>query len=117
MRIAFRMRVHPGHEEEYIERHNPIWPQLEALLKERGVCSYSIFLDRTTGDLFAYAEIDDLRGHAARGVAEVAIETPAVRQGLNHPRAERERALLDDRRSGVGRRRCELQGPRAPLDE
>ena len=33
MRIAFRMQVHPGQEAEYIRRHNPIWPELEAALK------------------------------------------------------------------------------------
>ncbi len=60
MRIAFRMKVNPGQEAEYISRHNPIWPELEALLKEHGARSYSIFLDRATNDLFAYAEIEDL---------------------------------------------------------
>lgn len=60
MRIAFRMSVHPGQEAEYIRRHRPIWPELEATLKAHGVQDYSIFLDRSTGDLFAYAEIDDL---------------------------------------------------------
>jgi L-rhamnose mutarotase len=59
MRIAFRMKVHPGQEAEYIRRHNPIWPELEAALKAHGVRDYSIFLDRATGDLFAYAEIED----------------------------------------------------------
>lgn len=60
MRIAFRMQVHPGHEAEYVARHNPIWPELEQTLLAHGVTSYSIFLDRATGDLFAYAEIEDL---------------------------------------------------------
>ena len=60
MRIAFRMKVHPGQEAEYIRRHNPIWPELEATLSAHGVRDYSIFLDRATGDLFAYAVIDEL---------------------------------------------------------
>jgi len=59
MRIAFRMKVHPGQEAEYIRRHNPIWPELESTLTAHGVRDYSIFLDRTTGDLFAYAVIED----------------------------------------------------------
>ena|SRR3972149_3426479 len=59
MRVAFRMKVHPGQEAEYIRRHNPIWPELEAALKEHGVRSYSIYLDRSTGDLFAYAQIEE----------------------------------------------------------
>jgi L-rhamnose mutarotase len=59
MRIAFRMKVNAEKESEYIARHNPIWPELEEVLKSHGVLSYSIFLDRETNDLFAYAEIED----------------------------------------------------------
>lgn len=53
------MRVDPGCEEEYQKRHNPIWPELEDVLKEHGVHNYSIFLDAETRHLFAYAEIED----------------------------------------------------------
>ena len=60
MRIAFRMRVHPGQAEEYRRRHDPIWPELEAVLLDHGVRTYSIFLDPDTLDLFAYAEVDSL---------------------------------------------------------
>ena len=59
IRKAFVMSVDPGNEEEYARRHNPIWPELEAVLKRHGVLSYSIFLDRETRRLFAYAEIED----------------------------------------------------------
>ena len=59
IRKAFVMSVHPGQEEEYRRRHNPIWPELERTLKEHGVRSYSIFLDPQTRQLFAYAEIED----------------------------------------------------------
>ena len=55
---AFRMRVHPAHVAEYERRHNPIWPELESMLKTHGVQRYLIFLDDTTADLFAYAEIE-----------------------------------------------------------
>ena len=55
---AFRMRVHPDHVVEYERRHNPIWPELETVLKAHGVGRYFIFLDETTADLFAYAEIE-----------------------------------------------------------
>ncbi|MEX2315612.1 MAG: L-rhamnose mutarotase [Pirellulales bacterium] len=58
-RLAFRMKAHAGQEAEYIRRHNPIWPELEATLIEHGVRTYSIYLDRSTNDLFAYLEIDD----------------------------------------------------------
>lgn len=58
MRIAFRMAVKKGDEVEYEKRHNPIWPELQELLLEHGVTSYSIFLDEATATLFAYAEIE-----------------------------------------------------------
>ncbi len=59
MRKAFRMAVHPGQEAEYERRHRPIWKELEEALVRHGVRSYSIFLDPTTHDLFAYVEIED----------------------------------------------------------
>src|SRR5215510_6117493 len=58
IRKAFLMNLKPGSQEEYERRHNPIWPELQAVLKEHGVNNYSIFLDRQTDQLFAYAEIE-----------------------------------------------------------
>jgi len=55
---AFRMRVHPNRMAEYEQRHNPIWPELTATLIAHGVRRYFIFLDETTADLFAYAEVE-----------------------------------------------------------
>ncbi len=54
------MRVDPGKEDAYIDRHQPIWEELEQTLLDHGVKTYSIFLDRERSDLFAYAEIEDL---------------------------------------------------------
>lgn len=51
-KYAFRMRLHPGMEEEYRRRHDAIWPELVALLKDAGVQDYSIHLDRETHLLF-----------------------------------------------------------------
>ena len=59
MRIAFKMKLFEGNVEEYKKRHNPIWPELEQILKNHGVISYSIYLDKDTNDLFGYAEIED----------------------------------------------------------
>jgi L-rhamnose mutarotase len=59
IRKAFRMAVHPGREAEYERRHRPIWAELEAVLVEHGVRSYSIFLDAADGSLFAYVEVED----------------------------------------------------------
>jgi L-rhamnose mutarotase len=52
-RIAFKMRLFPGFEAEYRKRHDEIWPELVAVLKEAGISDYSIFLDCETCSLFA----------------------------------------------------------------
>jgi L-rhamnose mutarotase len=59
IRKAFVMSVHPGAEQEYEKRHNPIWPELEKALKDHGVSNYSIFLHAETHQLFGYAEIEN----------------------------------------------------------
>lgn len=59
IRKAFVMSVNAGQEQEYERRHRPIWPELEKVLKDHGVHSYSIFLHKETRQLFAYAEIED----------------------------------------------------------
>ncbi len=50
--------MHPDRHDEYARRHNPIWPELQKVLLEHGVRSYSIYLDAETSVLFAYAEIE-----------------------------------------------------------
>ena len=59
IRKAFMMGVNADKHEEYRERHNPIWPELEATLKAHGVHNYSIFHHPETSQLFAYVEIED----------------------------------------------------------
>ena len=58
-RIAFTMKLHPGKEAEYRRRHDAIWPELAALLKETGIEEYSIFLEEATGVLFGYLRVGD----------------------------------------------------------
>lgn len=59
LRKAFVMSVNPGSEPEYERRHNPIWAELEQVLKDHGVHNYSIFLHPQTRQLFGYVEIED----------------------------------------------------------
>ena len=59
IRKAFLMSVLPGCEAEYERRHRPIWPELEAVLLDHGVRTYSIFLHAEARQLFAYLEVDD----------------------------------------------------------
>ena len=49
---AFKMKLHPGMEDEYRKRHDEIWPELVEILKASGVSDYSIHLDRETNTLF-----------------------------------------------------------------
>lgn len=51
-KYAFKMRLNPGCRDEYIARHDAIWPELVALLKDAGVSDYSIHLDEETDILF-----------------------------------------------------------------
>jgi L-rhamnose mutarotase len=55
-RYAFKMLLHPGQRDEYRRRHDEIWPELKALLKQAGVSNYSIHLDAETNILFGYLE-------------------------------------------------------------
>jgi L-rhamnose mutarotase len=58
-RVAFKMKVFPGCEQEYKRRHDLIWPELKGLLKEAGIFDYSIFIDAETNSLFAYLTVAD----------------------------------------------------------
>lgn len=70
VRKAFRMSVHPTAHAEYARRHQPIWRELEDVLRAHGVHNYSIFLDPRTSDLFAYAEIESEARWAAIAATE-----------------------------------------------
>ena len=58
IRKAFLMKLRPGCQAEYERRHNPIWPELQDVLKQHGAENYSIFLDTRTDSLFACVEIE-----------------------------------------------------------
>ena len=52
-KYAFRMFLNAGCVTEYKKRHDEIWPELSALLKDAGVSDYSIYLDEEHHVLFA----------------------------------------------------------------
>ncbi len=60
-RIASKMKLLKGFEDEYKKRHDEIWPELKTLLKETGISNYSIFFDRETNFLFAYFTIENTK--------------------------------------------------------
>ena len=51
-KIAFKMKLKPGHVAEYRARHDAIWPKLVDLLRVSGVRDYSIYLDEESLTLF-----------------------------------------------------------------
>lgn len=51
--IGFRMVLHEGKAREYEKRHDEIWPELVAALRDAGVLDFRIFLDAGTHHLFA----------------------------------------------------------------
>lgn len=55
---AFKMKLYDGMEEEYTKRHNALWPEMKAMIREYGGRNYSIFLDRETNVLFGYIELE-----------------------------------------------------------
>lgn len=59
VRKAFTMNVYPEYTDEYIRRHNELWPEMREAIMSHGCKTYSIFLDRNTNTLFAYLEIEN----------------------------------------------------------
>jgi L-rhamnose mutarotase len=51
------MRVKPGFEAHYRQRHQAVWPEMLQALKDAGSSNYSIFMKGR--DLFAYMEVED----------------------------------------------------------
>ncbi|WP_409284653.1 L-rhamnose mutarotase [Pseudomonas protegens] len=66
---AFRMNLDPGQEQQYLRRHDEIWPELVTLLRGAGIKDYRIFLDPESHALFAVMThqeehgLDDLPQH------------------------------------------------------
>ncbi|MDR3340018.1 MAG: L-rhamnose mutarotase [Candidatus Symbiothrix sp.] len=56
-RLAFKMKLKQGCKQTYIKRHNEIWPEIAALIKNSGISDYSIFLDEETNSLFGVQKI------------------------------------------------------------
>lgn len=70
-RFAWKARVLPGMLDEYIRRHDEIWPEMTALLNAAGIRNYTIW---NVGDeLFGYYECDDIAF-----AAKVQAESPVV---------------------------------------
>ena len=67
-KYAWTARIKEGKEAEYIKRHDEIWPELVAGLKDAGICNYTIWKDGLT--LFGYYECEKGVDFAAKTQAE-----------------------------------------------
>ena len=70
-KIAFKMQLKPGSREEYKRRHEALWPEIRALLKENGISDYTIFLDEASDTLFAVQMLSGNSSSQALGAHEV----------------------------------------------
>ncbi|MDD2262558.1 MAG: L-rhamnose mutarotase [Clostridia bacterium] len=70
-RYAWRAKVIEGKLDEYIKRHNEIWPELAGLLKKAGIRNYTIWYNNN--DLFGYYECEKGVEYAARIQAQSPI--------------------------------------------
>ena len=70
-RVAFKMYLNEDQKAEYIKRHDEIWPELKKLLKDAGICEYSIFLDEETNTLFAFQKVSGDGGSQDLGKTEI----------------------------------------------
>lgn len=72
-RVCFLLKVRQERLEEYVARHEEVWPEMLDALRETGWHNYSLFL-REDGLLIGYLETPDfqaaLEGMAAREVNE-----------------------------------------------
>ena len=55
-RVCFLLRIKPEHREEYLARHEAVWPEMLDALRRCGWGNYSLFL-RGDGTLFGYVEV------------------------------------------------------------
>jgi len=67
-RYAWKAVVKDGCKDEYVRRHKAIWPELVALLKEAGICNYSIW--NVGNELFGYYECEKGVDFAAKTQAD-----------------------------------------------
>ena len=71
-RYAWKGFVREGRMEEYIRRHNEIWPEMLEVLRAAGIRNYTIW--NTGNELFGYYECEKGADFAAR----VQAESPVV---------------------------------------
>ena len=61
-KVTWKATLLPGMREEYIRRHDEIWPEMKQVLAEAGIVNYTIW--RCGNDLFGYYECTLGKEHA-----------------------------------------------------
>ena len=73
-KYAWKATVIDGKLDEYVKRHNEIWPEMLEVLKEAGIVNYTIWL--SGNELFGYYECEKGIEYAAK----VQAESPTVKK-------------------------------------
>lgn len=60
----FTYQCRPGMEQEYIKRHEAVWPEVIRALREAGLSNFTTFMK--DNQLFAFIEADDFRASWAK---------------------------------------------------
>jgi L-rhamnose mutarotase len=68
-RVCFQLQVRPDRLEEYVRRHEAVWPEMLHAIADAGRRNYSLFL-RDDGMLIGYYETDDEAASAAALAAD-----------------------------------------------
>ena len=71
-RVCFELRVRADRLDEYRERHQAVWPEMLAALREADWRNYSLFL-RPDGLLIGYLETDDFEA-AKRAMEQTEVD-------------------------------------------
>ncbi len=67
-RYAWKAIIKDGQKDEYVRRHNEIWPELVDVLKQAGICNYTIW--NVGNELFGYYECEKGVDFAAKTQAD-----------------------------------------------
>ena len=70
-RCAWKAIVRDGCLDEYVRRHDAIWPELKQLLKDAGISNYTIW--NVGNELFGYYECEKGKAFAQKTQAESPI--------------------------------------------
>lgn len=70
-RYAWKGKIKPGCLDEYIKRHNEIWPEMKQMLNDAGIKNYTIW--NVGEDMFGYYECEKGIDYASKVQAEAEI--------------------------------------------